>query len=137
MTVRVVKLAIERFHALQNCKADSSRGDGTNVHALDVERPRDTVSDVPPSFQDPLVTRDIVSHESENLHHDVLGDANGITERNLRDRHLSVNGSLKIDMVRSDSGRDGMFKLWALCDSFSSDVRGPKGLKRKKKRDKR
>ena len=59
--VVVVKMHVEGLQAAEHRKADAAGGDCTDVHALDIIRPRDAVGDIPAAPHHQLVGRYVVA----------------------------------------------------------------------------
>ena len=59
----------------------------------------DAIGDVPAAFDHPAIGRDVVAHERENHHHDVLSDADRVAISDLGDGHALVHGGLQIRVV--------------------------------------
>ena len=80
-TLTRVKMPVEGLEPAKHRKADATCGHRADVHALDVIGARDAVGDVPAALHHPLVGGNVVPHEPEDHHHDMLGDADRIAVR--------------------------------------------------------
>ena len=70
-----------------------------DLHALQVVGALDAVGDVPAAVDDPLVGGDVVAHEREDHHHDVLGDADAVAVGDLGDGDAVLDRRLQVDVV--------------------------------------
>ena len=86
VSIVIVKMHVEGLESAQHRKADAAGRDRADMHALDVIGPFDTVSDIPAALHYPLIGGNIVSHEPEDHHHHMLGDADRIAVGHLGDR---------------------------------------------------
>jgi hypothetical protein len=78
VAIGVVQLDVEGLEAAQHGKADAAGSDGSDLHALEVIRALDAVGNVPSAAHDPAVGRDVVAHERQDHHDDVLGDTDRV-----------------------------------------------------------
>jgi hypothetical protein len=124
-----VKLHVEGSHAPEHGEADAACGDGAEVHAFNIIRALDAISDVPAAVDYLLVGGDEVADEREDLHAHVLGDRDTVAEGDLSDGRLAVSGSFKIDMVRTNAGSHAKLEVGGHRETFGGDVRGPERLR--------
>ena len=59
----------------------------------------------------------------------MLGDADRVAKGHLGHGNAAVDGGLKIDMIRSNAGRDGKFQFGCFGDSLCRQVSWPKRLR--------
>jgi hypothetical protein len=78
MLVGVMELDVEGLQPLKHGKTDAAGADSADIHAFEVIGALDAVGDVPAASDDPTVRRDVVAHEREDHHDDVLGDADRV-----------------------------------------------------------
>src|SRR5687767_8935586 len=123
-----MQLHIERLHAAQHREPDAARSDSADIHAFDVVRALDAVRNVPAALYDPVVRRDVISHERQDHHHDVLGHADAVAIRHFRNGDAAVHGRLQVRVVGADAGSDDKLELRRLCDQVRGCVRGPEWL---------
>ena len=128
MTIGVVQLDVERLQAAQHGQADAAGRDGSHLHALEVVRALDAVGDVPAASHDPSVGGDVVAHQREDHHDDVLGDADRVRVGDLGDGDPAVDRRLQVDVVGADARGDGDLQIPRLGDPLGSEVGGPEGL---------
>ena len=82
----------------------------------------------PPSTH-PLVGREVVAHERQDHHHDVLGDADAVAVGDLGDRDPALDRGLEVDVVGADPGGDRELQLRRLGDALGGQVGGPERLR--------
>ena len=82
-----------------------------------------------PPVDHPLVGRDVVAHQRQDHHHDVLGDADAVAVGDLGDGDPAVDRRLEVDVVRADPGGDRELQLRRLGDPLGGQVRGPERLR--------
>ena len=75
MTVEIMEMHVERLEPAKHRAADPARGDGADMHALDVIGSAGAIGDVPATLHHPIVRRQVISNQAENHHHYMLGDA--------------------------------------------------------------
>ena len=119
----------ERLQKPENTQSDAACRHCADVHALNVVGARHAIGDVPTAFKNPVVGRDVVAHEREHLHHDVLGDADGIAVRYFRDRNTAIHGRLKVGVIGADAGRHNHFELGRLGNALGGHVGRPERLR--------
>ena len=128
MAVGVVQPGLERLQAAQHRRADASGGHGPDLHALQVVGARGAVGDVPPAAQHPFVRGDVVAHQREDHHHDVLRDADAVRVGHLGNRHPAFDRGLQVDVIRADPRRHGELQLRSLGDALGHQVCRPERL---------
>ena len=73
--------------------------------------------------------RDVVPHEGEDRHHDVLGDADRVAVRDLGDGHAAVDRRLEVDVIRADPGGHRQLQVRRLREALRSQIRRPERLR--------
>ena len=128
MLVVIVELDVERLQSAERGKADAAGSDGADIHAFEVVGALDAIGDVPAAFDHPAVGRDVVAHERQDHHHDVLGDADRVAIGDLGHGDALVHGGLEIGVVGADAGGDDELELLRLVEALLGHVGGPEGL---------
>ena len=59
----------------------------------------------------------------------MFGYADAVAVGNLRNGNAVLDGSLKIDVIRTDTGGNGKLELLGLCDPFRRQVGWPERLR--------
>ena len=129
VAVEIMQMHVERLQAAQHRAADPPRGDGADVHALDVVGARDAIGDVPAALAHPIVRREVIAHEAEDHHHDMLGDADRVAVGHFGDGDAAVDRGLQIDMVGADPGGQRELEILRLGDAFGGQIGRPEGLR--------
>ena len=127
--VVVMQLDVERLQPAQRREADAAGGDGADIHAFEVVGALDAIGDVPAASDHPAVGGDVVAHQRQDHHDDVLGHADGIAVRHLGDGDALVHRGLKIGVIRADAGGDDQLELFRLLDPLLGHVSGPERLR--------
>ena len=81
----------------------------------------------PPSV-DPLVGRNEIAHQRQDLHHRVLGDADAVAEGHFGNRDPAGDRRVEINMVRTDPSGQGKLEVLGFGDPLGSQIRRPKWL---------
>src|ERR1039457_3957304 len=98
MAIGVVQLDVKGLQAPQHGKPNPAGRDGADIHRLQIVGPLDAVRDVPTAFYDPVVGRDVVTHQSQNHHHHVLGNTDAVAVRHFGDRNATFHRRLEINV---------------------------------------
>mmetsp|Transcript_149725 Transcript_149725/g.272201 ORF Transcript_149725/g.272201 Transcript_149725/m.272201 type:complete len:206 (-) Transcript_149725:595-1212(-) len=73
VAVRIVQLHLKGLQSLQNCKSNSPSCHSSHFHPFHIIRSRDAICNIPPiGSLRPLVAWDVVAHESQDHHNNVL-----------------------------------------------------------------
>src|SRR3546814_6707378 len=67
--------------------------------AFDIIGACNAIVDVPAALHNPLVGGDIVAHEAENHHHDMLRDADRVAVGDFGNRNAAIDRRLKVDKI--------------------------------------
>src|SRR5207249_9848792 len=78
MTVGIVQLDVEGLEAAEHRRADASRSHRAHRHSYQIVGAGYTVGDVPSAVHDPLIRRDVIAHQRQDHHHDVLRHADAV-----------------------------------------------------------
>ena len=124
-----MQLDVERLQPAQRGEADAARRDGADIHAFEVVGAFDAIGDVPAASHHPPVGGDVVAHQRQDHHDDVLRHADGIAVRHLGDGDALVHRGLKIGVIRADAGGDDQLQLFRLLDPLLGHVSGPERLR--------
>ena len=81
-----------------------------------------------PPLDHPLMRRQIVAHQRENHHDDMLGYADAVAVGDLGDGDPPLHRCLQINMIRADTGGDRELQLAGLGDSLGCQVGRPERL---------
>jgi len=127
--IRIVKLDVKGFQPPQNSQADAPGPKGTHFHRFEIVGAGHTVRDVPAAVDNPFVGRDVVTYQREGHHYYVFGHADAVAVGDLRNGDAVLDGSLKIDVIRTNAGRNGKLELLGLFDPFRRQVGGPERLR--------
>lgn len=119
-------LAVEGLEAAEHTLANAAYGDGADDLVLEVVLVLGYGCDVPLAGGDLLVGRDKVAHEGQDGHDDVLGNGHDVGARDLGDGDAAIGlvGSVEVDVVGADAGRDGELEVLGLCEAFGGEVAG-------------
>jgi len=129
MSVIVVKLNIEGIKSAENGKTDTTRRNGTDVHAFKIVGTRDTVSDVPSTRHNLLVGGNVIADKGEDHHDDVFSNADGVAESDLSDCNVAGASSFQVDVIRADTGGETHLKVRGLSNALCRDIGRPKRLR--------
>src|ERR1700679_2059588 len=113
-----MELNVKGFEATQHCKSNSTGGNRADLHRLQIVGPLDAVGDVPTAVDDPLVRGDIVAHQRQDHHHDMLGDADTVAVRDFCHGDPALHCGFQVDMVRADPGCDRELQFRSLDDAL-------------------
>ena len=127
--VGVVQVDVERLEAAEHAEADAAGAERADRHALQVVGALHAVGDVPAALRHPLVGRDVVAHQREDHHHDVLGDADAVGVRDLGDGDAVLHRRLQVDVVGADAGGDRQLQVRRLGDPLGGQVGRPERLR--------
>ncbi len=127
--VVVMQLDVERLEPAQRREADAARRDGADIHAFEVVGALDAIGDVPAASDHPAVGGDVVAHQRQDHHDDVLGDTDRVAVGHLGDGDALVHGGLKVGVVGADAGGDDELELLRLVEALLGHVGGPEGLR--------
>mmetsp|Transcript_21820 Transcript_21820/g.30829 ORF Transcript_21820/g.30829 Transcript_21820/m.30829 type:complete len:305 (+) Transcript_21820:399-1313(+) len=122
VAVSVVELAAKGVHTAQNSQTDTARGDGPDVHTFNVVSALYAVSDVPAAVDDLVVTRDVVADQRQDHHADVFGDRDGVAEGHFRHSHVSLDGSVEVHVVGTDTSSQAHLEVRGAGDPLCGDV---------------
>jgi len=128
VAVGVVKADVERGEPPQDRRADAPGGYAPHLHALEVVGAGGAVGDVPAPIEHPLVGGDVVAHEREDHHHDVLGHADAVRVGHLGDRQAVLDRGLQVDVIGADAGGQRELQLRRLRDPLGREVGRPERL---------
>jgi hypothetical protein len=128
VAVVIVELHVERLEAPQHRRADPAGGDGADMHPLDVERAGDAVGDVPAAGAGDFVRGDEVPDQSQDRHHDMLGDADRVAIGHFGDGDAPLDRRLEVDMVGADAGGDRQLQSIRLGDPLAGQIGRPERL---------
>jgi len=124
--VVVVKelLAVEWLETTEDTLTDTADSDGTDNLTLKIELVLGGSSDVPVTSNDLLVGWDKVADEDEDGHDDVLSDGDDVGTGNLGngDTAIGLVGSVKVDVVGSDTSGNGNLEVLGLGEALSGKV---------------
>ena len=123
-----MQLDVEWLETPEHGGADATRRNRADVHALEVVRARDAIGDVPTTVDYPLMRRQIIAHQRENHHYDMLGYADAIAVGHLGDGHPPRHRCLQVNMIRANTGGDRELQLAGLGDSLGCQVGRPERL---------
>lgn len=117
-------LAIECLQSSQNTLPDSSDGDGPDDFVLEIVLAFGDCCDVPISTRNLFVGRDEVADEDEDGHDDVFGNRYdvGAGDFGNGDATIGLVGGVKVDMVGSNTGSDGEFKVLGFGEAFGGQI---------------
>jgi len=79
--VGVHELDVERLEEAEHAESDTTSGNGSDGHALQVVAAHDGIGDVPSAVDDDVVRGDEVADEGEDLHDNVLAKRGGLGDR--------------------------------------------------------
>ena len=127
--VVVMQLDVERLETAERREADAPGGDGADIHAFEVVGALDAVGDVPAASDHPAIRRDVIAHQRQDHHDDVLGDAERVAIGHLGDGDALVHRRLQIGVIGADAGGDDELELLRLLDALARHVGGPEGLR--------
>ena len=128
MPIGIVQLDVEGLEAAEDRRADASRSHRAHRHSFQIVGAGYTVGDVPSAVHDPLIRRDVIAHQRQDHHHDVLRHADAVAVRDLGDGHPSLDGCLQVYVIRSNARRNGQLQLPRLGDALCREVRRPERL---------
>ena len=128
MASSVVKLNFKRLETAQYRKANPAGGNRPDMHAFKVIGTRNAIRNVPATLHGDPVRWEVVSNKGQNHHDCMFSDTNAIRGSLFSDGDACFDRSVKVDMVRPDSGCNCQFQFFRLLDSFrSKEYAGQKG----------
>ena len=90
---------VESLKPSKRGSADTTRSDRADAHALNVVRTRDAIGNIPAPVDSLLVGGQIISHQRQNHHYDMFGDADAVAVGDLGDRDAVLHRRLQIDVI--------------------------------------
>lgn len=119
-------LAVEGLETAQDTLTDTADSDSTHDLALEIELVLGSGGNVPVTSLDLLVGRHEVAHQNQDGHDDMLGHGDDVGASHLGDSDTAVGlvGSVQVDMVGANTGRDGELQVLGLGEALSGQVAG-------------
>lgn len=119
-------LAIERLEAAQDTLANAANGDGANNLALEIKLVLGRLGHVPTAGLDHLVGGHKVADQDQDGHDDMLGHRHDVGARHLGNGNTAIGlvCSIKVDMIGTDTCRDGELELLCLGETLGCEVAG-------------
>ena len=127
--VRVVQVDVEGLEAPEHAEPDAAGAERAHRHPLQVVGALHAVGDVPAALRHPLVGRDVVAHQGEDHHDDVLGDADAVGVGDLGDGDAVLHRRLQVDVVGADAGGDRQLQVRGAGDPLGGEVGRPERLR--------
>jgi hypothetical protein len=127
LVIEVEKLfAVERLQSAQDTFTDTANSNCTNNLVFKIIFVLRHCSDVPLSTRDLFVSRDEVAHKKEDSHDDVLGDGNDVGTCDFSNSNTAIGliGSVQVDMIGANAGRDSDLELLGLREALGGKVAG-------------
>jgi hypothetical protein len=117
-------LAVEGLKAAQHTLTDAANSDSADDLVLEVVLVLGGGSDIPVAGDDLLVSGDEVADQDQDGHDNVLSDRDNVGSRHLSDGDTTVGGvgSVEVDMVGTDTGRNGELQLLGLGQTLLGKV---------------
>ena len=115
---RIIKIEqffwVEGGKSFENAIANPTSANGSNYFTFDVKRiPRD-LGNIPIAPFDHFVSRYEVPNEKENIHDNVFCHRRDVGTGNFQNLNFVIHGSVKIDVVRTNPGRDTKLEIFGL-----------------------
>jgi len=117
-------LAVESTETSQDTLTDTANSDGTDDLALEIELVLGSGSNIPLTGLDLLMCWDEIADENEDGHDDMLGDGDDIGAGDFGngDTTIGLVGCIEVNVVGSNTGRDGNLEVLGLGKTLSGEV---------------
>lgn len=119
-------LAVKGLEAAEDTLTDTANGNGTDGLALEVELVLGDGSNIPLAVANLLMGRDEVAHQGKDGHDNVLSNGDNVAASDLSDGDTAIGlvGSVKVDVIRANTGSDGNLEVLSLGQTLSGQVTG-------------
>lgn len=119
-------LAVEWLETAQNTLTDTADSNSTDNLVLQVELVLGGSGNIPLTTLDLLVGGDEVAHQGQDGHDDVLSDGDDVGTSDLSNGNTAIGlvGSVQVNMVGTNTGRDSELEVLGLGETLGSQVSG-------------